>query len=338
MEQNAIREVFLTFDVEGPPRNEDCVNTETIIVLHRVLKLLQKYRLKGLFFITGSTVIRLAAHQKIMKLLQEHEIGYHSATHSTKPRIFEYTDVQDYARAVEISRTRETSTVNPRTQSLEGEGGILLLRKTFPNKEITAFRAPFLCWSPPHLEALRELGFKFDFSADFCSVPVLHRGITFYPAPIAIDGLRDRFIYADYQKYHWRAVLKAKPLTLVMLQSTTTVLLSHPASLAFTATVPSQMYYQNAHQDSEAFEPKRWIHAELSFFAFESMIAELSFLNRIGSIEVTPRLEESRVRLNPQTIDINETCEPTLKRITRLFGYNPKFLLAHLQAFLADSD
>lgn len=125
--------------------------------LHHILELLQKYDVKTLFFITGHMAEKMRDFPKILDLIKDHEIGYHSSAHSVHPTIVEYTDVENYDIARQISLKRETSHINPLTGECEGKGGIILLKALFPKKEIISFRAPGFCWSPPHLEALKDL-------------------------------------------------------------------------------------------------------------------------------------------------------------------------------------
>ena len=127
---------------------------------------------------------KLANFPSILELLDRHEIGYHSSSHSVRPTIFEYTDVEDYDKAYEISLQRETSHINPVTGKIEGQGGINALKALFPKKKINAYRGPGLFWSPPLMEALHALGLKFDFSTNISETLVSHKGITFYPIPL----------------------------------------------------------------------------------------------------------------------------------------------------------
>jgi peptidoglycan/xylan/chitin deacetylase (PgdA/CDA1 family) len=311
-------------------------------ILQRVLQILEKHRLRAMFFITGSVAKELKRFPTVVELLGKHEIGYHSSTHSVKPRIFEYTDIEDYNRAVEISKERETSTIDVETGDITGEGGINLLRRVFPRANVTSFRAPFLCWSPPHLEALRELGFKYDFSVDFCRSPIFHKGITFYPYPIAIDNFRNRFFYTEMKSDQKRTAighaLRTKPLDLEMLREKIAVLLLHPASLGFEPTVPSYRYYEKYPLKTGVFKPKDPIQSGVGFFLLESLLTELNLMKAMDMIDVTPSLAQAQTHLNPEDIDTNKVYRFNSQRIARLFGYNPKFLLSHLKTFLNCSD
>ena len=140
-----VSSIYLTFDCE------DFITARSIFALQRILQLLQKYDVKGLFFLTGHMAKKISVFSEVFDLLEGHEIGYHSSAHSVRPIIVEYTDVEDYALACRFSLKRETSYVNPLTGECEGKGGILLLKDLFSNNQVISFRAPGNSWSPPHL-------------------------------------------------------------------------------------------------------------------------------------------------------------------------------------------
>ena len=119
------RRLLLTFDVE------DFINPNAISALRFTLKILSKYKLKAIFFITGYMAEKISNFPEIIDLLKKHEIGYHSTSHSVHPIIPEYTDVKNYKKAYEISLKRETSHINPLTGKIENEGGIYLLQDLF---------------------------------------------------------------------------------------------------------------------------------------------------------------------------------------------------------------
>jgi len=168
--------LLLTFDIE------DFINPNAIYALHTLLEMLKKYKIKAIFFITGHMAEKLTNFPDIIDQLKNHEIGFHSSSHSVRPIISEYTDVKSYHQAYSISLERETAHINPLTGIIEGEGGIYLLQDLFRPKKIEAFRAPGMSWTPPHLEALVNLGIKYDFSSNITAPePIRYKGITFYP-------------------------------------------------------------------------------------------------------------------------------------------------------------
>src|ERR1700690_4116449 len=102
-------ELFLTFDTE------DFISENSVSSLHFILELMKKHELRGLFFITGHMAEHLFNFPDSVALLNEHQIGFHSSSHSVRPRIFEFTDVRSYQEAYQVSLLRETSHVNPLT-------------------------------------------------------------------------------------------------------------------------------------------------------------------------------------------------------------------------------
>jgi len=263
---------LLTFDVE------DFINLRSLKACARVLNLLKKYDFKALFFITGHMAEKLSDFPQILELLEPHEIGYHSSSHSVRPTIFEYTDVESYEKACLTSIERETAHVNPLTGEVEGEGGIKSLRNLFPNKSIVSFRAPGACWSPPNLEALKKLGIKFDFSAYISSRPVYCKGITFYPHSIAIDG----FIY-------YRRVS-------LMLDGEITVLDSHPSFFVNLKHWDFAYHRGNPVRLSEV-GPRSRVEKELLSLDFELLLKQIKLLERIKLVEVTLYLSRSKENL-----------------------------------------
>lgn len=253
---------FLTFDCE------DFINDRSTFVLHRILKLMQEYNIKGLFFLSGHVAEKISNFPKIVDLLENHEIGYHSSGHSVRPIIVEYTDVEDYALAQKISLKRETSHINPLTGECEGSGGITFLRALFPPKKVISFRAPGLCWSPPHLEALKELGIQFDFSADLSTKPISQRGITFYPRICAttfdiMHLFRYTFIFKFLAESHL-AVLSFHPNHFVYV--------NHWDSIYYSGN-PKKLYHAKA---------RSWTETKDILQQFELFLKRLSFLQKMA--------------------------------------------------------
>lgn len=311
------KEILLTFDVEGFPGREDLISMEIISALYNVLKLLKKYDLKGFFFITGTVAEKISCYPQVLELLRVHEIGYHSSSHSMKPRIFEYTDIKSYERAVEISRQRETSSIDPFTGSIRGRGGILSLRHIFPEKKITSFRAPFLCWSPPHLEALRELGVRFDFSTYICNVPVSHKGITFMPFPTVVDSM------------FWNSPVILKR----MLSEKFLVFLMHPSHVTFKLGEPPYRQFDDSFVSVQIRKRARLL-MKSKFSQLDLFFLVLHELQRNRLIEIKGSLEESKKSLELKTLGIGKVYEKSMLGARELFGYEPKFLWSHFHEFL----
>jgi len=306
----------LTFDVEGPPQREDFMEPEILGVLYRLLMLLKKQDLRALFFITGSIAEKLVSYPMILELLKDHEIGYHSSSHSVKPRIFEYTDVESYGNAVEASIEREGSSIDPLTGDIVGKGGILALREIFPEKKIDSFRAPFLCWSPPHLEALRKLDFHFDFSADLCNIPILYKGITFMPYPTAIDLM-----------FHNLDIIFKR-----ILNEKFVVLLGHPSHTIFRHT--NTLDQHNNPFYPVQIERRSQIATQTEFLEWELFLSGLCQLQKVGLIKVNSQLEESQTPLDLEKVDVTKIYETSLRAPKKIYGTKPKFLLSHFYHFL----
>ena len=310
-----VGKVLLTFDVEGPPSREDHVEPETISALYYLLKLLEKHNFQALFFITGSFAEKLAKYPKVLDLLRAHEIGYHSSSHSVKPRIFEYTDVESYEEAVQISMERENSSIDLSTGDILGKGGISTLRQVFPDKTIDSFRAPFLCWSPPHLEALRKMGFHFDFSADVCNTPSFYKGITFMPYPTPIDSV-----------FHNLDIILKR-----ILNEKIVVFLAHPSQIIFRAG-------KNRHNPGNSFVPiqivrRSNIAVQSEFLELELFLFGLRRLQKAGITKVYSSVEESKKPLDLEKVDVTKVYEASLRAPKKIFGYTPKFLLPHFYHF-----
>ncbi|RLG21349.1 hypothetical protein DRN74_02180 [Candidatus Micrarchaeota archaeon] len=176
-----MKEIYLTFDVED--FTDPKVNNKT---LQFVVEELNKLELKGIFFITAMRAKNI--DKKTAMLLKEHEIGYHSSSHSVRPIIFEFTDVEDYETAVEESLKRETHNVNIKTWKLsKNKGGIFEVMKI--KEDVKSFRAPGYSWSPPHLEALKELGIEFDFSTKMQNKAFSFKKMTHFPFPVKKNAL-----------------------------------------------------------------------------------------------------------------------------------------------------
>lgn len=311
-----LRKIYFTFDVE------DFTNERAFIALQATIELLNKYGFKGIFFITGHFAEKLQNYPKIIELLEEHEIGYHSSSHSVHPTIFEFTDIENYKEAYEISLKRETSYINPLTGEIEGKGGILTLQKLFPSKKIESFRAPGCCWTPPHLEALRELGIKFDFSSNLTKIPAHYKGITFYPYPVLA---RWNGKLADFRLF-W--ITAAKNHCVVMGL--------HP-SLFTTYEGWDQAYlYGNP---KIITPPKTRTPSEVRKLikSFDLFLKSIKILEKIKFLEVESNLKKSEnsVIINRNTVD--RCYAHSIRWAKNVFKYKPRFLKNHFYEFFSIS-
>jgi len=306
--------VFLTFDVE------DFINKRSTIALKAILGLLRKHHLRAIFFITGHMAENLSKYPDIIHMLESHEIGYHSSSHSVRPTILEYTDVKNYDEAYDKSIERETSQIDPLTGERLGSGGISFLKKLFTHKEVSAFRAPGYCWAAPHLEALRDLGIQFDFSCLVSSVPVRHKSVTFYPRSVVGNW--------NGQKSDYTTVLHS------ILSCRSTVVAAHP-NFFVNKTMWDSVYHKgNPKNLNEAkTEPRPLKEIMRSFAGLDRMLKLLSVTRYAKLIEVTPALVHSTERLEVSRMDFGKCYNSATNWAEHFFNYKPKFQIFHYLQF-----
>jgi hypothetical protein len=273
--------------------------------------------MKGLFFITGHMAERLESFPAIVDLLNGHEIGYHSSSHSVHPTIFEFTDVEDYEQAYENSLQRETSHINPITGRAEREGGILVLKKLFHGKQIRAFRAPGCCWTTPHTEAMRTLGITFDFSADLSLAPVSFKGINFYPSSVLGD---------------WKGkMLEYRILSLSLARRKFSVIDVHTSLLANKDEWDAIYWPQNPKQ---IVPPQTRSPDEIRQLQhnFDLLLRQIAELRKLGLVKTDPILEESSEELTFTRSDVENYYQQSVRWALR-YGYRPKYLHRHFFRF-----
>lgn len=306
----ALPKLFLTFDTE------DFISKNSISGLHRLLEILKKHELSALFFVTGHMAEKLFNFPSTVDLLNEHQIGYHSSSHSVHPTIFEFTDVENYEEAYQTSIQRETSLINPFTGAIEGKGGIYALQNLFPKKRIVAFRAPGHCWTPPHLEALRTLGIKYDFSTNISDKLVNFKGISFFPYPLV---------------GHWHGRFSEYRNLFFSLRHDTSVLTIHPSlmvnqlewDLIFYRTNPKELC------QPPALSPEA---TNLQFREFDLLLRRLKNLQKTNIIEVISTLKKPKRMLAPTRTAV-ERCYQRSIRWATAYKYDPKFLHQHFAKF-----
>lgn len=309
---------YLTFDCE------DFVNPLSTRALEYTLKMLQKYNLKGIFFLTGQYCEILKNEREILDLLEKHEIGYHSTSHSVHPGIFEYTDVEDYGLASKIALERETSRINPLTGEIEDDGGLLVLRDFFPKKKIVSFRAPGFCWSPPHLEALGKLGIRFDFSTNLSPVSILYKKITFYPFPIlGAEMLTSAILPLSNMKKATLARVAGKSIASYPL-----VFSMHPHQLTIAENWDCD-YFAGNPKKLRTMKTKHQCEIERITRCFELFLRRVSFLNGKGLLEVTSTLEEGLPKSSFAEKKVMSSYRRSIIWCNTSFNYNPQFLLGH---------
>ena len=306
--------VYLTFDVE------DFINNRSMESLEHILNLMNRNELRGLFFITGQFSEKLIDYPEIVNLLRNHEVGYHSNTHTTRPLIPEFTDIPDYNKAMEISYQRETSKID----SLNGKiisdcGGLITLRELFPEKDITSFRAPGLCWTGPHLEAIKKLGINFDFSTAIDDKDIVYyKGLTFYPVPTFEErhinaGITDELIES----------LTSKEITVLDI---------HPCQYVNSGWWCS-MYYDGNPKKYLSVPPISSEERRRRFSSLESFLKKVSNMERDGTIVINPKLEKSRRGLNAAKMKVFQPYSRSVFWAEYFFKYRPKYLFSHFCRF-----
>jgi peptidoglycan/xylan/chitin deacetylase (PgdA/CDA1 family) len=309
---------FLTFDTE------DSISENSVPGLHKILALLKKHELSGLFFITGSMAEKLSNFPETVDLLSKHQIGYHSSSHSVHPTIAEFTDVKSYEKAYQASLIRETSHVNPVTGAIEGPGGILALRALFPRKQIAAYRAPGYCWTPPHLDALKTLGITYDFSTNISVEPISFHGITFYPFTILLSDWQGGIRQHGYLQ---RQAMKRE----------ISVLTIHPSTMVNQLDWDRIYYPKNNNSQLNPGNltpppPRSSTEAAFIFHRFDLLLKHLKALKKTRLLDITPELKEANKTVALGPTGVSKCYKMSIVWATG-FGYEPKFLYNHFKIF-----
>ena len=255
----------------------------------------------------------------IADLLDEHEIGFHSSSHTVHPTIPEFTDLENYNDAFDVSLARETAHINPLTGAVEGRGGINALHALFPKKQIKAFRAPGHCWSPPHLEALQRLGLEYDFSTDFSKQRVSFKDMTFYPYPL---------------RAHWKGTAPDYLSLLSASSRETTVITIHP-SLIVNKNEWDSIFQESNPRRLSAPQPRSPAETNALFRSFDQLLQSLRRLEKIHLLETTNSLRHTTKKLPLAAINIERSYNRSMKWASKC-GYKPKFLYSHFVKFFKE--
>ena len=198
---------------------------------------------------------------------------------------------------------------------IEGRGGILALRSLFPRKDIKAFRAPGHCWSPPHLECLRDLGIEYDFSANLHAAPVDYKGITFYPFPTIFGA--DPFSLGLF-----KSLMKHK----------TNVMREHPSLLVNQGEWDSIYFLSNPIRLTPPLVRSQGETNKL-LSIFNLLLRRINTAQKMNLVQITPDLEKSNRKLAPKKECLAKYFYSTLRWPTGKFGYQPRFLYDHFVKF-----
>jgi len=314
--QHRPKKILLTFDIEGWPPVEDNFDDASAICLCTILNLLEREDFQGIFFVTGSIAEQLHQYPDILDKLSDHKIGYHSSAHNAQPGIIAITDVPSYEKAVALSLERETSHINLVNGKIEGKGGLLALKETFPSNNIECFRAPFFGWSPPHLEALRELGIKYDFSTHISNHPVLFKEIVFYPIPVPIDTVEFTLVQRIGNSVSF------KTLTSIMLHRRLTILSLHPSALLVKHCF-----------DNTRRSPRGKTMIKFTVCMLKLLFRRIHFLQRHNLVKVTASLGGDFETLDARDLNVRQIYQRSIQTPVQLFSHNPKYVLSHFMYF-----
>lgn len=314
--------IILTFDVEGPPPREDYFCDSSAFCMKSVLDLLERNSFRGIFFITGSVAEKLRKYPRLAKRLSRHTIGYHSSVHYAQMGILRFTDVQSYSEAVSISIKRETSRINLENGKIQGKDGLLTLNEVFPLNNVECFRAPFFGWSPPHLEALKKLGIKFDFSTHISDSPFFFKGVVFYPIPISIDTLSSTVVRRENNEILIRTLMS------ILLQRKLVVLSLHP----------SMLLVNNCFDKNRRQSPRGKAMIKLAILMLRLLFKQIKLLEKLGVLQVTTRLNGNFEHLNPRKVDVKKIYLQSIHTPVELFGYHPKHVFSHFSHFFSSNE
>lgn len=297
--------VLLTFDVE------DTKSPDALRALEIFLSMLEMNHLRGIFFITGEMANRLKVSTSNVKRLRTHEIGYHTSVHSERPTLIERVDLQDFHKAIQKSMQIEKD-----ARALPN------LRRLF-SKDLTKFRAPRMCWNPAHMVALRRLGIKSDFSADFSEKIVQCNGLIFYPSPIWVDTILRPGTWARFL-----AKIARGGVIVVALH-------------------PSKILYSGA-WDWESLEPEIGIlHRQrpnstlgvaARIVAYQMFFGLIEGCTRIGLIETRTNLPANETEsLDPSNLQLSRVYHAAVYPSLKFINYLPKYWFSQLEAFMGTS-
>jgi hypothetical protein len=267
---------------------------------------------------------KLSNFPKTVDLLNEHQIGYHSSSHSVHPTIFEFTDVKNYWEAYEASLIRETSHINPLTGAIEGVGGIYALQALFPEKKIDSFRAPGYCWTPPHIEALKTLGIIYDFSTNIRNEPISYRGITFYPFTILTTNWNGRIS----EHLHLQRLTRKREVSVLTIHPSTMV-----NRLEWDLIYYAKFNNCKANPPNLVRLPSRTPSEVKSIFQkFDLLLKHLGTLQKLHLLKVVSKPIPNSKILFPTINDMEKSYKLSINWAEG-YGYHPKFLHSHFTQF-----
>ena len=191
-------------------------------------------------------------------------------------------------------------------------------------KQIVSFRAPGYCWTPPHLDAMKTLGIKYDFSTNISIDPVSFHGITFYPFTILManwqGGIREHYF-----------------LQRVTLKRDISILTIHPSTMV--NQLDWDLIYYHKYNNfklnpANLTQPSARSPADIKskYHRFDLLLRHLATLQKFHLLKVTPELKPAHKTLLPSSIDV-EKCYKLSIKWAEGFGYKPHFIYNHFIRF-----
>ena len=176
---------------------------------------------------------------------------------------------------------------------------------------------------PPHLEALVDLGIKFDFSSNLTtSEPVYYKKTTFYPYTF-IQNWEGKL--SDYQ-YLLYALMNRKVAVFDL----------HPTQYV-NQTEWDNIYFKGNPQTLVKAPEKNLKETQLLFRRFEFMLKQITFLQRARLIKVDVNLNSKPRDLIISKNEIQKCYEASIEWPKKYFNYNPKFTRAHFNEFFKEA-
>ena len=179
-----------------------------------------------------------------------------------------------------------------------------------------------MCWTPPHVEALKNLGIKYDFSTNLTySEPVYYKGLTFYPYTVIQQW--------NGTTYDYECLFSS------ILRHRITIFDLHPTLLVNQIEWDS-IYYKGNPKNLTTVPKRPEKEIQQLFNRFELLIKRINFLRKTKLIETNPSFDASNKELNISKEYVSECYEKSMQWAVNRFNYHPKFIKNHFYKFFQD--
>jgi hypothetical protein len=175
------------------------------------------------------------------------------------------------------------------------------------------------------LEALEKLGIRYDFSTNLSPKKISFNGITFYPYPwMMVPPEGSKPLASSAQRYLFRRILSNRMIVFAM----------HPHSLV-NAEPWDSIYFHTNPVSLTRVKQKTREEVRKCISDFAKFLMELSFLHKMGIIDVTTLLEPSNQHILLSENAISNSYHTAMMWPIRCFDYHPKFLRLHFSKFFS---